>query len=154
MIWLKKIVFQTIVLLILGSGIGLALNALSSEPLPLIRPSAPPVEEEYTVLSTEDVNQMLNAGEAIFIDARDPNEYAVGHIPGALNLPANSFAETYAEIGDALPRDFPLVIYCQGGACDQSHEVLEQLEQLDFQMLFLYQEGWNAWSEAGLPVEQ
>ena len=32
--------------------------------------------------STEDVNQMLNAGEAIFIDARDPNEYAVGHIPG------------------------------------------------------------------------
>ena len=33
MIWLK-IVFQTIVLLILGSGIGLALNALSSEPLP------------------------------------------------------------------------------------------------------------------------
>jgi rhodanese-related sulfurtransferase len=151
--WFLRALRQSLLLLILGGGFGWALNALSDAPLPFKRVPPPPASELWQVLTTEEARAMLESGEALFVDARDPEEYEAGHLPGAINLPAIAFGEYYAEYGDALPRDFPLAVYCQGGACDQSHEVLEHLEQLGFQHLLLYEAGWNEWSAQGLPSE-
>lgn len=147
------IVWQSLFILFIGSLIGLGVNAISDPSLPLIRKPLPPAEELWTVISAEEVEQRVNEGTAIVVDARDPNEYEIGHIPGSLNLPAKDFMQAFTEVGEALPRDFAMIVYCQGGACDQSHEVLEQLEVYGFQELLLYQDGWEDWKSRGLPTE-
>lgn len=155
MIKLSSIITQSILLLIASAIVGFVANALNSEPLPFVREVIPPevYEEMWDTLSAEEVKQHFEEGTAIIIDARDPNEYEAGHIPGSLNLPDNQFMEAFQEFGDSLPREIPLIVYCQGGQCDQSHSVLEQLKEFGFEFLLLYKEGWNEWKEKGYPTE-
>ncbi len=143
---------QTFTILALSVVMGMAINALSRDPLPLIRP---PDEREgkWPVLTADEVMQRIEEGSALAIDARDAKYFEEGHIPGAINLPASTFGETFAETGDTLPRDFPLIVYCQGGPCDESFDVLEHLEVLEFQSLHIYKGGWLEWEEKKLPVE-
>src|SRR5262245_2435343 len=53
----------------------------------------------------------LGAGEQLLVDVREPEEFAAGHIPGAVNMPLTGLRERFAE----LPRDRPLALYCQVG---------------------------------------
>lgn len=148
-----RVLWQAIVLFAIAIVIGFAVNAMSDDPLPLIAEPKVFDEEKYPVVDAETVKNHIENGTAIIIDARDPNEYEEGHIQGALNLPASSFNDYFREIGEGLPRDFPIVVYCQGGLCDQSHIVLYQLEQIGFMDLHIYQEGWLDWVEHNFPTE-
>lgn len=90
---------------------------------------------------------LLDQDQALALDVREPDEYAKGHVPGALLLPG----------GVALPGNLPelqgkrLVVYCQSGR--RSAEVQETLKQeapaLDVVSL---EHGISAWTEAGLPT--
>lgn len=95
----------------------------------------------------------IEEGSAIVIDAREAQEYRLGHLPGAVNLPAADFETAFLAIGESLPRDFPLIVYCQGGPCAESHDVLDYLSQYDFQDLFLYPGGWLEWKQRDMPCE-
>ncbi len=152
---LTSIFIQTLLILVIGIGIGFLVNATSSDPLPLVREEVTQqeIEERWETAAAEEVFQHFEEGTAIIIDARDPNEYDAGHIPGSINLPETGFLEAFQEYGESLPREIPLIVYCQGGDCDQSHAVLEQLESFGFEELILYQEGWNGWKEKGYPTE-
>lgn len=147
-----RMIQQTFAILALSVVLGMAMNALSRDPLPLIRP---PDEREgkWPSLTADEVMQRIEEGSAIAIDARNAKYFEEGHIPGAVNLPATIFGETFAEIGEALPRDYPFIVYCQGGPCGESLDVLEHLEVLGFESLFLYEGGWLDWEEKKLPVE-
>lgn len=155
MVKLSSIIIQSILIIVAGAVLGFVANALNPEPLPLVREVIPQevLDEMWETLTAEEVLQHLEEGTAIIIDARDPNEYEAGHILGSLNLPDHHFMEAFQEYGDSLPREIPLVVYCQGGQCDQSHTVLDQLQDLGFEFLFLYKEGWNGWKERGFPSE-
>ncbi|MGC9326218.1 MAG: rhodanese-like domain-containing protein [Candidatus Hinthialibacter sp.] len=149
---MKRFLFQSIGIIIISSLLGLLVNAVSSPSLPLIRP---PDEtgEKWTIVTGEEVLQHLQEGSSIFVDARDAKYFHEGRIPGAVNLPAASFGEAFAEIGEALPRDFLLIVYCQGDPCDESRDVLDHLELLGFQELALYKGGWMDWEQNEYPLE-
>lgn len=149
---MKRFLTQSIGIIVISSIVGLLVNAVSSPSLPLIRPPDER-EEKWTIIPGEEVLQHLQDGSAIFVDARDAKYYNEGHIPSAINLPATSFGEAFAEMGDSLPREFLIIVYCQGGACDESHDVLDHLELLDFQELALYKGGWMEWEQNGHPAE-
>jgi phage shock protein E len=54
--------------------------------------------------------------QTVFIDVREPAEFASGHVEGAINLPPQKLMMGEpAELKD-LPRDTPLVVYCLSGA--------------------------------------
>lgn len=152
---LSSIIKQTAAILAISAGLGLAVNTLSTKPLSLVREDVPleQQEEKWETVTAADVMEHINSGTAIIIDARDPNEYEAGHIPGSLNLSETQFIDTFQELGDSLPREIPLIVYCQGGDCDQSHAVLDQLSEFGFEMLMIYNEGWNEWKETGYPTE-
>ncbi|WP_404418051.1 ArsR/SmtB family transcription factor [Marinospirillum sp.] len=98
--------------------------------------------------STQELWADLQAGRVQLLDVRSEDEFQAGHLPSALNLPADQLDQLL----DRLPRDQPLVAYCRGPYCVLSHQVVERLRSLGFQVT-RYEEGYPEWKAAGLPVD-
>lgn len=87
-------------------------------------------------------------GLVTVIDVRPPQEYAQGHIPGALNIPLDQLKRRLKE----LPRDREIVAYCRGPWCVLSFEAVARLRQVGIYARRL-ENGLPEWRHAGLPVE-
>jgi rhodanese-related sulfurtransferase len=91
-----------------------------------------------------------------FVDVREPDEFAAGHIPGARLYP-RGFLEVRADLKhpkrDEWLRDRtrPLVLYCGGG--HRSILAADTLQQMGFERVVSLTEGWAGWSRRGYPVE-
>ena len=92
----------------------------------------------------------------VFVDARDDLHYEEGHIPGA--WPFDPFRpDAYLpDLMPLLPTSMKLVVYCNGGDCEDSESAAIQLLQwgADASRLFVFAGGITAWRDAGLPVEK
>lgn len=139
----------------LGVGsviVGMGINQLASEPIPLF--ASPDdflekVPEEHAV-HIEDLSAMYDAGDVIFIDARSADAFGEGHIPGALSIPFKEFDEGTPELVEALPFEEKIVIYCDGADCQASKVVHEKMLALGFsgETLKIFSGGWAEWLKA------
>ncbi|WP_322797598.1 rhodanese-like domain-containing protein, partial [Thermoflexus sp.] len=68
-------------------------------------------DKYYTVGTIEALKDMMAGGNVLLVDVREPNEYAEGHIPGAVNIPLRTLTKNL----DKLPKDKPVVLYCRTG---------------------------------------
>ena len=144
---LRRIILQTIAIVCLGTLLGFSVNYSLDDPLSL-QYEAKETSEKYPVVDYETAKEYADTGTAIFIDAREPAEYKAGHIQGSINIPAYQFGEYFEKVGQALPKeDVPIIVYCQGDPCDQSHIVLEHLSTMGYQNLHIYLGGWNEWKQ-------
>ncbi|MDB6134255.1 MAG: Rhodanese-like domain protein [Verrucomicrobiales bacterium] len=91
----------------------------------------------------------------LLIDARLPLFFKMGHLPGALHLPREGFQAALRRHRTVLEQDKnrQIVIYCQGGSCEDSDMVAEALRSLGFTRLSVFAGGWKEWQAAGLPAE-
>ena len=92
-----------------------------------------------------------------FVDVREPDEFAAGHLPGARNFP-RGFLEVKADLEhpkrDAwlADRARPLVLYCGGG--HRSALAAKTLQEMGFARVVSLAEGWTGWTKRGFPVER
>jgi rhodanese-related sulfurtransferase len=85
---------------------------------------------------------------ALFVlDVRSPEEFAAGHVPGAVNVPYDQVGSRLAEI----PKDKDVVLYCRSGR--RSALAADVLEKNGYEHLQLMQGDMPGWEKAGLPVE-
>ena len=93
----------------------------------------------------------FDAGSAIFIDSRDPEDYESGHIKNAINIPYDYY-EDYEDVINGLDDDSIYIIYCSGGECSLSIDLADYLynEKL-FDNLLIFEGGWPEWQDAGYP---
>jgi hydroxyacylglutathione hydrolase len=84
---------------------------------------------------------------ALVVDVREPEEFAAGHVPGAISLPQADLATRL----DELPRDVPLLMVCQGGY--RSLRAAQFLRQAGFVRVVSVRGGTEAWRAAGRPVD-
>lgn len=149
--WPKAPLSQALVIILIGVGLGLVANQISPRGLPLITPPKPAAAAgEFITL--ERAQQLWHGGAALFLDAREPADYAAGHIGNALNLPAQSFAQYFGEIAPLLASNSELVLYCDGQECELSHQLRASLRETGFTNTHLLFNGWTVWRQAGLPV--
>ncbi|TGU72680.1 rhodanese-like domain-containing protein [Geomonas terrae] len=80
----------------------------------------------------------------VLVDVRDEFEFAEGHIEGALNIPA----ETFASKSGVLPKEKGIIVYCNSGG--RSYSAYRKLMKLAYPSI--YQAILSEWKEAGLPV--
>jgi len=99
------------------------------------------------VARTELLRRMRD-GLVTVIDTRPPEEFAAGHLPGALNVPLRELEHRLRD----LPRDQEIVAYCRGAYCVLSYEAVAELRKRGFTASRL-EEGYPEWKAAGLPVE-
>lgn len=142
---------QALLLVLLGMGLGLAANQISPRGIPLITPSEQALAAgEFIAL--DQAKQLWHRGAALFLDAREPADYAAGHIGNALNLPAQSFAQHFGEVAPLLTPDSELVLYCDGKECELSHRLAISLRQQGYTNLHILANGLTVWRQAGLPT--
>lgn len=107
-------------------------------------------EGKVKSLSTAQVKTVLDRKAAIFIDARRQDQFAEGHIPGSLNIYAYEFADNIHQVAP-LPKEKLIVVYCDGGACELSHDLADELTQFGFSKVVIYSGGWEEWSKTDYP---
>ncbi len=83
-------------------------------------------------------------GSVTLVDVRDPKEFAEGHIPGAVNIPAATFAAR----SSVLEKEKQVVVYCNSGG--RSYNAYRKLQKMAFKNIA--QALFADWEEAGLPV--
>jgi rhodanese-related sulfurtransferase len=89
------------------------------------------------------------ADQTLFVlDVRTPEEYAAGHLPGAVNIPHGELAARIAELAGARERD--VVVYCRTGV--RSAAALEVLGKAGFKRLYHLKGDYTRWSEEKRPV--
>jgi len=82
------------------------------------------------------------------LDVRPPEEYAAGHIAGAISIPLADLERRLAE----LPRRGGVVAYCRGPYCVLAAEAVRLLRRRGLDAVRL-KDGFPEWRDAGLPVE-
>lgn len=87
---------------------------------------------------------------AVLLDVREADEWAAGHIAGAVHVPMNAVPSRLAHTPDALPADGPIVVVCKVGA--RSAQVTAWLRSQGYHALNL-DGGMLAWARAGRPME-
>lgn len=76
-------------------------------------------------ISIKEFRQRLRDGQTLIIDVRPPEEFARGHIPGAVSLPLAELRQRM----DELPDGRDVIAYCEGPYCFASGRAVEQLER-------------------------
>jgi rhodanese-related sulfurtransferase/DNA-binding MarR family transcriptional regulator len=99
------------------------------------------------VAATELVTR-LREGSVVLLDVRPEDEYGLGHLPGALNIPLRQLEQRLAE----LPRNIEIVAYCRGPYCVLSFEAVAALRAYGFNVR-RFEDGFPEWKAAGLPIE-
>lgn len=91
----------------------------------------------------------------VFIDARDDAHYAAGHIPGACQLDHYRLDRYIADVLGASQLAERIVVYCNGGNCEDSELASQDLVALGVpeSKLLIYAGGITEWKQHGMPVE-
>jgi len=108
-------------------------------------------------VSTEQLRGILADKSAVVLDTRPFREFAISHIPGAVNVAAkpgvamSAYVSDVAEIGRLLEgkKETPLVLYCNGPYCGKSKRLAEELLTAGYTNIRRYQLGIPVWRALG-----
>ena len=155
---LRKISFEAALVVLIAILMALGSYALRSKQLPLL-PSdskkADSFSEQalYKPMSMARAVELFNHHGALFVDARIPEAYAEGHIPGALNLYPGDFEQWSQTLIDKFPPEKIMITYCDGTQCPLARELAEKLTWLGFEHVYCLLDGWEVWQARHLPME-
>jgi len=99
-------------------------------------------------VSREDLLARARAGAVTVLDVRPADEFAAGHLPGAINVPLRELEGRLAELDPAQE----IIAYCRGAYCVLSYEAVATLRSRGLRVRRLV-DGLPEWRAAGLPVE-
>ena len=99
-------------------------------------------------VSRDELVRRLRAGAVTVLDVRPSDEFALGHVPAAVNIPLRELETRLAELDPAQE----VVAYCRGPYCVLSYEAVALLRRRGFRARRL-EDGLPEWRAAGLPVE-
>ena len=106
---------------------------------------------EPMMVDLEFAKYLFDDNSAVFIDARDAEDYEAGHIENAINIPFDYY-EDYEEVMDGLNDAGIYIIYCSGEECSLSIDLADYLytDKL-IDKLLIFEGGWPQWRDAGYP---
>lgn len=96
--------------------------------------------------------QIHRTQSAIFIDAREPERFAAGHIAGAVNISYYA-PESWEAALSKFQHETLLLVYCDDD-CDSARRLAEALVARSFRKVFVMDQGFDSWKDAGYPVAQ
>ena len=93
-----------------------------------------------------DAIRMYQSDTILFIDARSVEDYELGHIKGAFNIPYDYIEEEYwDDMPDILNQYKGFVTYCSGSDCEASLGLGRELKYNGFENVYVFWGGWRVW---------
>ena len=106
-------------------------------------------KEDICEVSVSEAKALLDNGGYIFLDCREPKEFKMGHVPGAVNIPRGLLE---FKIGKQVPdKNTKIVMYCKSGG--RGCLATCTLCRMGYQNVKNMAGGWLAWEKAGYPVD-
>ena len=162
---MKKLTRETAILLALAIGIALSVNFFSPVGIALVgrwdaskgivtaNAKNDIVTNKLEIDDVRMARKIFDSQTALFVDARPRESYKEGHIPGAVSLPVGRFdAKIYSFANKHSPRQ-PIVTYCSGRTCEDSHNLARLLQEAGFVNVRVFRDGLSGWEAKGYPVE-
>jgi rhodanese-related sulfurtransferase len=103
--------------------------------------------DEYELVGRAELLERAQRDGIVVLDVRPRDEYASGHIPGAVSVPLDELEDRLA----SLPRDAEIVAYCRGPYCLLAPQAVDLLRKHGLRARRL-EDGLPEWRLAGLPV--
>jgi rhodanese-related sulfurtransferase len=155
----KRSLLQALGIIIISGALGLGANGFRADGIPLVERWTDTLAQKeqaagFPAVSLAETVDALTKNEALFLDARDADFYAFGHIPGAVNLPVHDFDRVFPGLKERIQAAPWVIVYCDGGGCEASVELTEKLFLAGINQVSVFYGGFQQWTESGQRVEK
>ena len=146
---MNRAAFRIIFLVVLVLGLIMAMNQVVFADGKTFQQILKEAKSGITEVTVEQVKKDMDAGkEFVLLDVRDPDEYAAGHLPKAVNI---SRGKLEFMIGRLYPnKDTEMVLYCRTGA--RSALCTKTLMDMGYKNVKNFNGAFKAWGESGYPI--
>lgn len=156
---MPTVLWQSFAIVALAILLALGVNVMRTDGISLVADWSPAARLQAATGKDDLVIPMAQAiafhdsREAIFVDARSPEEFAEGHIAGAINIPWEQVYDHLEQFFNAVP-DFEAIViaYCDGESCPLSEELVLLLSAMGYRNARVLVNGWTLWKKHGYPV--
>ncbi len=108
--------------------------------------------KKVRIISLEQFLRLLRESRPVVLDGRDSASYMKGHVKGARNVYGLAMADYFDRLV-YIPRDTLIVVYCNNPECHLGRMVIEFMTDIGFTNMYLYDDGWDGWEMAHMPVD-
>ncbi len=140
-------VLANVVSLSSGLAPGATANLPSPDPIDFLISRAPPQSQATHPVTEISLQGALAAvgTSALFVDARDPADFVIAHIKGAISCPASAIQQWPLDLA-GVEFNRRLIVYCAEAACHKGQYVADYLARAGFTDVSLYRDGWARWT--------
>ena len=144
---------QGIIILVAAVAVSLIVNRARNDRIPLVAQAETfRVRTDAEFMKAEDAQRLFEDGMAMFVDAREPEVYAVRHVEGAINIPASAGdVEGMAWLANV---ETHVICYSSQANQRQAGVIADRLLQMGCKEVRILYGGMEAWVDRGLPVEE
>ena len=139
---------------LLGVSLSLSSLALAQGLPPVVKQKVEAAQKQVKTIGMEDYRKIVdNPGAAMIIDVREHQEYAAGHVPGAINIPRGVIEfKIWSQLGSPADTemDRPLILQCQSG--NRASLAAQSLQELGFTRTTAVVMSLDDWQKAGNPI--
>jgi rhodanese-related sulfurtransferase len=132
-------------------GTAMAQQAAPAGPPPVVKDMVAKAKASIQKVSAAEVKAMIDKKDkVIYLDVRDPGEFAAGHLPGAMNISRGTLEfNVFSKIQDQTAK---VVVYCK--TAGRSTLATKTLNDLGYKNAILMDAQFEDWIKAGYPVER
>lgn len=138
---------------IIGAILALSSPTFAQGFPPMVKQKVEAAQKHVKTIGMEEYRKLVeNPGAALIIDVREPQEYAAGHVPGAINIPRGVLEfKIWSQLGFPAntEMDRPLVLQCQSG--NRASLAAQSLQDLGFTQATAVVMSLEDWQKAGHP---
>ncbi|MCF6248807.1 MAG: rhodanese-like domain-containing protein [Desulfobacula sp.] len=145
-------------IIIFAAAIGIGFNYIRNKPIALVddwsnqNQLLDKTGKDITI-TLDEARHHFEEKTALFFDARDKESFDMGHIKEATNIPFQDIDNYFFERAGNISPETLIITYCDGRACNLSHELALFLSDMGFINVRILVNGWTEWQKANLPVE-
>ncbi len=154
-----RITLQRIAIILLAGGVlAVAMNLVHPQRIPWVQDWSRYVEsraaqQKIPVIPLSVALKKFQSSEVVFVDARPAEEFAEGHVSGAVSIPFQSLEDFFPTLGNLADSKKELVVYCSNRECDDGLLLATELQSMGAERLLLFVDGFDLWKKYGGEVE-
>jgi len=117
-------------------------------------PKNDPVTVGVEIKDANTAKKIYDTKKAVFVDARSYETFIEGHIKNAVSIPTGEFIDFLDNFKKKYPVTTPVITYCSGRECNDSHELANYLIGVGYKNVKVFIDGYPEWERKGYPVER